>query len=326
MKRITDICVVFKKLLPTYTFNELRFPGVKIEKIMTDKLVTFIDDYDMDITNAVYLDRTEMKKGRSDMLLVARQRRLNNYPFKITMDVVSEQAMETVVRVFLGPKYDCMGRLVEINDKRMDMVEIDSFLYKLDVGKNVIVRDSKDMHNIIGDRPWTRRMFDRTLTGMEEGNLVTRDSWWFRSRTGLTSRLLLPMGNRLGLEMQLFVILTPVQKTMLLKDVDMDIMRTTKRCRFTACLDTLPLGFPFDRVIDPVYFRVDNMKWLDVVIYHKDIETMNTSKNVDFTDLVMKRDDLTWMDKDMLVRSRFTDKMTMDMDRIVDRDTDVSRM
>lgn len=232
MKRVVDNVWLFKTMLPKYTRDELDFPGVKIEGLATDKLVTFMDEYDIDVTNALYLDQTEVAKQRSDMLFLARQRRLNHQPFKVTLDVVSDKTVDVVVRLFLGPKYDCMGRLLEINEKRLDMVEIDNFIYKLETGKNAIVRDSTDMHNVIGDRPMTRRWWDRNMVdvlgGGMEGQRVVRDSYWHRARTGFPHRLLLPMGRRGGLELQIFAIVTPVRTGMVLPTLDMDVMKARK--------------------------------------------------------------------------------------------------
>lgn len=316
LKRITDYFVLFKKMLPRYTREELSFTGVKIDQVTTDKLETFMDEYDLDITNAMYLDQAEMQKKRSDMVYVARMRRLNNHPFKVTIDITSEKAVDAVVRVFLGPKYDCMGRLMSVNDKRMDMVEIDSFIYKLDTGKNTIVRKSLEMHGVIGDRPWTRRMWDKTMDTTVDGDRMV-DNWWYKSRIGFPHRLVLPLGLTGGLPLQMYVIVTPVRTGLLLPTVDMTIMKERRVCHWTICVDTMPLGFPFDREIDMTKFFTTNMKFADVMVYRKDMTMMNSVKNVDTTDMVMKRDDLTYLDKDMLVRWSYRDVMLMSTDQMM---------
>ncbi|KAJ2950855.1 hypothetical protein O0L34_g5213 [Tuta absoluta] len=316
MKRIEDCFRLFKKMLPMYTRDEFDFQGVKIESITTDKLVTFMDDYDVDITNALWLDNVEMKNKKSDKIYVGRMRRLNNQPFKVNIDVVSDKATDAVVRVFLGPKFDCMGRLLGINDKRNDMVEIDSFLYKLETGKNTIVRNSYEMHNVIMDRPWTRKVWDKRVdtTGVLSGHMV--ENWWFKSRVGFPHRLLLPLGKTGGLRMQLFVVVTPVRTGLTLPIVDMSIMKERRVCYFTTCVDTMPLGFPFDRHIDVTRFFTPNMKFHDVKIYRKDLTTMNAVKDIDMTDFVLKRDDLTKYDTDMMVRWSYRDVMLMTVDNM----------
>ncbi|XP_072932421.1 basic juvenile hormone-suppressible protein 1-like [Epargyreus clarus] len=314
LKRIIHHVVLFKKLLPKYTRDELDFPGVKVERIFTDKLVTFMDEYDLDITNAMYLDESEMKKKRSDFIYVARNRRLNHHPFKVTIDVVSEKAVDAVVRVFLGPKYDCIGRILNINDKRLDMVEIDSFLYKLDTGKNTIVRNSLEMHGVIMDRPWTTRIMNR----VQDTTVVTDkmvDSWWYKTRLGFPHRLLLPLGRIGGLPLQLFVVVTPVRTGLVLPTIDLSIMKDRRVCRWTTCVDTMPLGYPFDREIDVTTFYTNNMKFLDVMVYYHVFN--NQVKNVDISDMVTKRDDMCYLDDDMLVRWSYRDVMMMSTDKML---------
>lgn len=319
MKRVHDIFRLYKHMLPTYTRDELHFPGVKVESISTDKLVTFVDEYDMDITNAVYLDDAELQKKKSDMLFVARQRRLNNHPFKVTVDIVSDKAVDAIVRVFIGPKYDCMGRLMDINDKRYDMFEIDSFLYKLDTGKNTIVRNSVEMHGVIEDRPWTRRMWDHAFDSVDSSShdRVMVDSWWYKARTGFPSRLLLPMGSRGGLEFQMFVIVSPVRTGLTLPTIDIAQMRERHTCFWTTCVDTMPLGFPFDRMIDTTHFFTPNMKFTDIQVFRKDMDLANVNKDVDMSDMVMRRDDLTYLDKDMFMNWSYKDVMLMSTDKMM---------
>ncbi|XP_063826533.1 basic juvenile hormone-suppressible protein 1-like [Ostrinia nubilalis] len=315
MKRIDSIFMLYKNLLPRYSHEDLDFAGVKIEHVMTDKLVTFMDEYDVDITNAMYLDKTEMQKKRSDMVYVARMRRLNHHPFKVTVDVVSDKAVDAVVRVFIGPKYDCMGRLLNIHDIRHDMVEIDSFLYKLDTGKNTIVRDSLDMHGVIQQRPWTRHVMDRSIDEMGVGVKMV-DSWWYKTRMGFPHRLLLPLGNHGGLPLQMFVIVTPVRTGLILPSLDMSIMKERHACRWTTCIDTMPLGFPFDREIDESHFFTKNMKFTDIRIFRKDLDTANMVKDMDMSEMVMKHDDYTYLDTDMLMRRTYKDVMLMSVDNM----------
>lgn len=317
MKRIVDTCNLFKKTLPFYTREEFGFNGVKVEHLSTDKLVTFMDEYDIDITNAVYLDKVELQKKRSDHIIVARTRRLNHHPFKVSVDVVSDKAVDAVVRIFLGPKYDCLGRLLTVNDKRMDMVEIDSFLYKLETGKNTIVRNSLEMHGVIEQRPWTRSILNRDMDTTGSG-AKTIENWWYKTRLGYPHRLLLPLGRRGGLPLQMFVIVTPVRTGLLLPNIDLDTMKQRHACRWTSCIDTMPLGFPFDRKIDMTRFFTTNMKFADVFVYRKDLSMMsNTIKDVDISDMIMKKDDLTCYDTDMLTRRSYKDVMLMSVDNMM---------
>uniref|UniRef100_A0A2A4JMW0 Methionine-rich storage protein n=1 Tax=Heliothis virescens TaxID=7102 RepID=A0A2A4JMW0_HELVI len=315
LKRISETFVMFKNMLPKYTREDFDFPGVKVDRLTTDKLVTFMDEYDMDITNAVLLDDAEMKKKHSDMVVVTRMRRLNHHPFKVTVDVTSDKTVDAVVRIFIGPKYDCLGRLMSVNDKRLDMVEIDSFMYKLETGKNTIVRNSLEMHGVIEQRPWTRRILNNMVDTVGLiSKTVDVESWWFKTRVGFPHRLLLPLGRRGGMPLQMFVIVSPVKTNLLLPTVDMTIMKERKTCRWSVCFDTMPLGFPFDRKIDMTHFFTNNMKFTDVLVYRKDMGMSNSVKDIDTSDMVMKKDDLTYLDNDQLVRWSYKDVMMMSKD------------
>lgn len=269
-KRLCYFFMMFKARLPSYSHEDLFFPGVKIDNVVVDnKLVTYFDDYFMDMTNAVTLNHDELKKGTSDMIFFVRKRRLNHYPFKIIIDVQSDKAVDSVVRIFLGPKVDHFQRLIDLNKNRWNYVELDSFLYKLNTGKNTITRNSHDMHNLVRDRIMTRDLWKKIDTITDVKDLLIKDLRNYH--TGFPTRLLLPKGHVGGMKMMLYVIVTPLK---LVDGIDTSILDPTRKdffvdFRSTVLLDKMPLGFPFDRHIDVTKFFTPNMKFVDVSIYHK---------------------------------------------------------
>ncbi|KAG7312331.1 Basic juvenile hormone-suppressible protein 2 [Plutella xylostella] len=269
-KRIVDFLILFKRRLPYYTREELQFQGVKIEKVVVDKLITYFDDYFMDMTNAVMLTDEELKKTTSDMTFLVRKRRLNHEPFKVTLDVYSDKATDCVVRIFLGPKKDVHGRLIDFNRNRLNFVELDTFVYKLDTGKNTIVRDSVDMHNLVRDRVMTHDFWKKLDHASDIKQLYIKDLRNYN--TGFPTRLLLPKGRVGGMEMMLYCIVSPLK---IVENVDQTLIRDTTRKDFlvnfrsTVLLDKMPLGFPLDRFVDVSRFFTSNMKLVDVVVYHK---------------------------------------------------------
>ncbi|CAK1586874.1 unnamed protein product [Parnassius mnemosyne] len=268
-KRLCNFLILFKSRLPYYTREELYFPGVKIDNVVVDKLVTYFDDYLMDMTNAVTLNDEELKKTTSDMLFFVRKRRLNHQPFKVTLDILSDKTVDCVVRLFLGPKEDQFGRLIDLNLNRVNFVELDSFLYKLNTGKNTIVRNSIDMHNLVRDRVMTRDLWKKLESVTDMRDLLMKDLRNYH--TGFPTRLLLPKGRVGGMNFLLYVIVTPLK---LVDNVDMSILDTNRKdlvvdFRSTVLLDKMPLGFPFDREIDITKFFTPNMKFVDVVVFHK---------------------------------------------------------
>ncbi|KAJ8712286.1 hypothetical protein PYW07_005128 [Mythimna separata] len=268
-KRIIDLVCLFKLRLPMYTKEDLYFPGVKIDNVVVDKLVTYFDDYLMDMTNAVTLTEDEMRKTTSDMKFLVRKRRLNHQPFKVTLDVLSDKSVDCVVRIFLGPKKDHMDRLIDININRLNFVELDTFLFKLITGKNTIVRNSYDMHNLVRDRMMTRDLMKKVESITDMRDLLVKDLRNYH--TGFPTRLLLPKGWVGGMDMMIYVIVTPLK---LVDNVDINILDVNRKdlmvdFRSTVLLDKLPLGFPFDRRIDIGNFFTPNMKFVDVKIFHK---------------------------------------------------------
>ncbi|XP_063829458.1 basic juvenile hormone-suppressible protein 2-like [Ostrinia nubilalis] len=309
-KRLIDLVFLFKLRLPCYNKDDLYFPGVKIDNVVVDKLVTYFDDYLMDMTNAVMLTEDELKKTTSDMKFFVRKRRLNHQPFKVAVDVLSDKAADCVIRIFLGPKEDHHGRLIDINKNRMNFVELDSFLYKLVNGKNTIVRNSFDMHNLVRDRIMTRDLWKKVDTITDFRDLLIKDLRNFH--TGFPTRLLLPRGKVGGMKMMLYVIVTPLK---LVDNVDLNILDTNRKdfmidFRSTVLLDKRPLGFPFDRRIDVVKFFTPNMKFVDVMIFHKkqvcDMKTRWNKyvlKNYDMYDRTMITDDTSFVDTDIHTKS-----------------------
>ncbi|KAL4709002.1 hypothetical protein ACJJTC_005863 [Scirpophaga incertulas] len=268
-KRLVDLVYLYKLRLPSYSKDDLYYPGIKIDNVVTDKLVTYFDDYLMDITNAVILTEDEYKKTTPDLKFLVRKRRLNNQPFKVTIDILSDKTADAVVRIFLGPKEDYLGQLIDINKNRINFVEIDSFLYKLQNGKNTLVRNSYDMQNLVRDRVMTHDLWKKVNTINAFNDLFRKDLRNYH--TGFPARLLLPKGYVGGMNLYLYVIVTPLK---LVDNVDVNILDTNRRdvfseSRYTTLLDKRPLGFPFDRRIDITKFYTPNMKFVDVTVYHK---------------------------------------------------------
>ena len=141
-QHVNRIFESYKKTLPVYTKETLQFPGVTVEKVEVDKLMTYFENFDVDVTNAVVVGKVEDDKL---LKIVVRQPRLNHKDFTYRVTVNSNQDTTALVHVFLAPKYDVTGtRELGLAEKKQFMVQIDRFLYDLKNGKTVIERNSKD--------------------------------------------------------------------------------------------------------------------------------------------------------------------------------------
>ena len=83
-----------------YRREELEMRGIKIESMNMDKLMTYFEQYDALINNAVTVEN--MKDGRS-FNIKARQYRLNYRPFTYRININSDKETKMSCRIFLGP-------------------------------------------------------------------------------------------------------------------------------------------------------------------------------------------------------------------------------
>ncbi|CAA9998125.1 unnamed protein product, partial [Nesidiocoris tenuis] len=125
--RIVGLFQKLKSHLPFYTSKDLKFPGVSVTNFEVDKLVTYFDMFDFEVTNGVAVSHP---KDYIDYKYYASQFRLNHKPFNYKISVNSDAAYDGIVRVFIGPKYDSEEKIMTLNQKRMAMVEIDRFPVK----------------------------------------------------------------------------------------------------------------------------------------------------------------------------------------------------
>lgn len=238
-----------EEILGAYRQEQLEMRGVAINGVRVDKLRTRIEEHDMDISNLV----------EGDQLIVGRQRRLNNQPFVIDMDISSERDQDAIIRVFLGP-----GQQQDsLEDRRRDFVLLDAQNVRLQMGRNRIQQRSIDI-------PWTSRdvtplaeIYRRVMLQMRgQQELGVQELVGENGR--FPQHLLLPRGRPEGLPMQLLVVVSPV-----IEMVEREIVPEISIGIGQASLqDIRPLGYPLDRRIDneQALLQLPNVQLQDVVI------------------------------------------------------------
>ncbi|KRT83389.1 hypothetical protein AMK59_4478 [Oryctes borbonicus] len=256
-----------------YTVKDLQFEGVKVENIKVDRLVTYFEYGIYDLSQAVFYNPTETEPFHVRL----RQPRLTHKPFTYTIDIQSDKAVESVVRVYAGPKYDSYGRVIDFNENRLNFYIIDKFVYQLQVGKTSIVRDSKQTFTVT-ERTSYWQLYKRVLGATKK----TEEFWIDGSETywGLPNRLILPHGTTGGMPYQFFVIVTPYDKTA------SNVQKGTEERVFPRVgtgfyiYDKLHFGFPFDLPVKDVdvWQHISNYKFQEVKVYHKATEeSLNVS-------------------------------------------------
>lgn len=278
-KRIIRYYWLFQDTLPSYHQSEINFSGVQIQSVEVDKLVTYFDIHDSDITNIVDVEIVEEKKtdflkfGRvshyegQDIYIKARQYRLNHLPFTFKLNVVSGKTVPSVVRVFIGPKYDEYGYPIDINENRENFVVLDVFKYDLVSGNNIITRNSQEFSWYVKDRTTYYELYKWVMSAYNGKTTFTLDMT--EAHNGFPSRLMLPKGSKGGFPFQFFFIITPYHAPKVEQFSTFEHTINAGVGSGARYVDTLPFGYPFDRRIDRTVWYTPNMYYYDVNIFHK---------------------------------------------------------
>ncbi|XP_072944977.1 arylphorin subunit alpha-like [Epargyreus clarus] len=240
----------YKQYVTPHPYEELHYTGVKINNVHVDKMVTYFDYFDFDVSNGIYYTVDEYKSNKFPIYKI-RQPRLNHKTFTVTVDVKSDIEGEAVVKLFLGPKYDSNGYPISIEESWKYFVELDWSVHKLTPGQNKIERASTDFYIYKEDSLPVLEV----MKYVEEGKIPIDMS---KKHDYMPRRLMLPRGTKDGFPYQLFVVVYPYVPPTEKQDYARDY--------FT---DNKPLGYPFDRPIYEPHFRQPNMFYEDVKIFYE---------------------------------------------------------
>lgn len=286
LKRFNLLWSTFHDNLAPYTVEEIGFEGVHVDSLEVDKLTTYFDRFDADITNAVDVEvpveenASELHRfGRvshshgEDLVVKARQSRLNHVPFKISAHVTSTKAVPSVVRIFLGPKFDDGGHLIGLNDNRHNFVQLDVFKYDLVAGTNVISRESRDFIGNVQDRTSYFELYKWVLGATKGERQFTLEN--VEAHSGFPNRLVLPKGKKGGQVYRLYVHIAPYHAPAVEQGTGFDSVVSVGVGSGARWIDALPFGYPLNRPIDELVWYTPNMHYHDVNIFHKKENEIN---------------------------------------------------
>ncbi|XP_050665724.1 arylphorin subunit alpha-like isoform X5 [Leptidea sinapis] len=248
--KILKYILGYKNFLTPYNQENLHYVGVKVNDVKVDKLVTYFDYYDFEVTNNVYYSKEELKSSAFPFFVV-RQPRLNHKPFTVTVDVKSDVEGDAVIKIFLGPKYDSKGYPIDLEENWQNFVELDWSVQKLTKGQNKIERRSTEFYYVREDSTPVRELVNLISTSKVPLDMSVKPG-------AFPSRLLLPKGTKGGFPFQLFVVVYPYQPA-------------TKQFESIKVFanDNKPLGYPLDRPVSEIYFKQPNMFFEEVRVYHE---------------------------------------------------------
>ncbi|XP_071571881.1 hexamerin 70b [Temnothorax nylanderi] len=259
-KNIVTYWMRYKEHLPSYTHEELAFPGVTIESVTVDKLLTFFDHFESLVSNAVSV---RSHKEAQSMVIKARQYRLNHKPFTYHITVNSDKNVKAVVRIFLGPKYDVHGHELDMSENYMNFIEMDQWNVDLKPGTNKIERNSYESIYVVPDEVPSEVLYKKMVKAIEGGETFTYPGQLY----GFPDRLVLPKGKKEGMPFKLFVSVSHLDETRAIK-VNSPVWGP-------SVMDSRAMGYPLDRPVHTFNFTVPNFYTRDVLIYHKPAEELN---------------------------------------------------
>lgn len=278
--RLIRYYLQWKTKLEPYSSDEINFDGVSIETVGLDRLTTYFDKFDSDITNAVDIEAAKVpvpkfgkkaSKPVEDLVIKARQWRLNHLPFTLNLSILSEKSQKAIIKVFIGPKFDEAGNLIDINKNRENFYELDKYVVDLNVGRTIVARNSNQFTFYSKDRTSYYELYKTIMLAVNGEAKLPID--FSESTCGFPQRLLLPKGKKGGMPVQLFVIVSEYRSPstwVIQKD-----WFSSSNCR--RDIDARSLGYPLDRYIDETAWYTPNMKYIETAVYHKTELDINSS-------------------------------------------------
>ncbi|XP_014241691.2 hexamerin-like [Cimex lectularius] len=264
LNRVVKLFQSQKKKFHPYMKKDLDFPGVDVEDFHVDELVTYFDHFDYEVTNAVPVRKADDYKT---LHFSATQYRLNHKPFHYNVTVKSDKEHYGMVKVFLGPKYDSLGHELNLEQKRLALYELDRFPVNLVPGVNVLTRSSKESPFFTEDKESFRQMYNRLERAMEG-----KETFHVKKcHCGVPDRFQLPVGTQSGHPYSVYVVVTPVEKTLEVHDGKKFYLA----CGSPKLYDSRPFGFPFDRPVHEHEFHLDNLYHKDVLVFHRTEHEVN---------------------------------------------------
>lgn len=250
-KNIVDLVDNALKMLPTYSRDELYFPGVEVVNIDVKKMMTAYDYFEFDVTDALKID-----DRNSTFNIKIGQPRLNHKSFTIRVNISSLVSKKGLVKIYLGPKL-MPG---ELATKKNLFTLLDMFEINLKIGSNLVSRTSDDMKQFSTDF-MSLKTIRKNVEDAEFG-LDALPLKMIESQTGYPSRLILPKGTPQGLPLQIFIFVAPFAKASLGDSY------STNSMEFNSAI--LSPGYPLDLMIeDRQLFSLPNAMTKYVTITQK---------------------------------------------------------
>jgi len=266
-KYMDGIFKLHKDNLPAYTKAELDFAGVHLNGVdIEGELVTYFDDFEFDLKMAV---DTSQSVDMMDVKAVASRLNHKDFTYNFHIKNDDETQKNSVIRVFLCPQKTNQGVMMTYDVGRWHCIEMDKFWKKLEAGENHIVRTSKQSSLTVPDIPSFSTLMHKADEAVKNGEEIDTSS--YEKQCGIPNRMLLPKGNKQGMDFWLNVIVNDAEGDNY--ELMEDNIESHSHCgvRGEKYPDHRPMGFPLDRPIpdDRLFTNADNIHSQIVKVYHK---------------------------------------------------------
>ncbi|KAL1462946.1 hypothetical protein WDU94_014745 [Cyamophila willieti] len=269
-KRVVNLVTKYKDVhFQPYSNQELSFDGVKVQSLEVSDLITYNDNAEVNINNAVNNNGNTNYKAYNS--------RLNHEPFTIRLSVNSEQSQPALVRVFLGSKVSQNGQQLSVEQQRGSVVLLDKFAVKLQSGSNQIERSSDQFTQGGNEAPSATDIKNQVQQALDGNQQIFNRVGGPNNNApcGLPRRLQLPKGSSSGQQYFIYAIVSPEL------DAQHPIVPKQNPCGNVEYFDLRPNLFPFDRSLsEQNEFNVPNVHKKNYNIFQQYFCAQNKNNNM----------------------------------------------
>nr|CAC04148.1 phenoloxidase III [Pimpla hypochondriaca] len=236
---VDEFFVAYKNTLAPYSDSELNCDGIEVSSIKViskgykdNHLKTFWGNFTVDLGKGLDF------ASKADVGAIFTH--LDHRPFEYEIRAANTlpKPKKAVVRIFIAPKVDKDGNVLNLERQRPLMIEMDKFSYSLKPGVNTIVRKSV--------KSTVTNPFARVSRGLHMEHVPAVETF---CGCGWPQYMLVPKGTEKGLPMDLFVMISNDGDHIAERDAITGNKVASTMCglRNRTYPDARAMGFPFDR-------------------------------------------------------------------------------
>ncbi|KOB76639.1 Hexamerin 4 [Operophtera brumata] len=242
----------YKNTMEPYDLTQYETEEIKIidnDEITNLYFASYFHSYKFPLD---YARNTKANDIRDQNTYIAvRQRRLQHEDFEIPLSFETSAEVLVVVRLYLGPQ--CGSNCWQEYSK---FFELDTHVRLLQKGYT---------HALVSSKSFKQHSFDSLFDSVSLRPEIARKSNSY-STFKFPDNLLIPRGLKSGLNLTLFVMVTPVD---VFEDLSPLPIRTNNYGRAVEMFDSKPLGFPFHRPAAGFKEAASNYRFYNITVYHK---------------------------------------------------------